>query len=721
MATFSSLFNKQMKKGKNPFDAATAAYNDTIKDMLGISKKGFLGSFMSSKSGKKDDSLSSPSVNANLRIAAKNSMFLPVIAKEMSIMRQNIQLLVKKQGLTPKTKSGAPLSISNQTSSVPPSASKSSSGGFFEKAGSTLSSVGGGMLSVTSGILSGLFGVLGAAGSSFLNIFSGLAGTSPLLLLAGGYLVSVLYRAIPFKKVGEDFSNIFSDILTRLSEFFGIEGLKKSFGMQDGEGFFSFIAKKLDDTFNTTFFTTNLEKAGKTLSDAADDAGIFLKNAYRSVMNYVNATISTTMDVMKALTHDVRSYLMIWLDSNRKELYSIIGAAIGTVIGASFTSIGAAVGAVLGGLAGAGLAKKDEFVEGNIAKKNIKKFGSAEAGIAKTDEASRIIRDMLLENEKTDWKDFSKINPFLDVNKDKFDLLEKITGKDYRTQFMGNPFTFSSFLNDDLKELERAKNVLEIRKIKDQGGPNALQNLNVLDRFYTNLGNEQSENPPITKNPTRIFSPVGNSKTPTGSQAYGAGRDNHLGKYEHGGVDYLGKIGDPIYAMQDGKVELREQPNGLGKYIVIRGKDGFSTVYGHLSKSIVPIGSEVTYGQKIGEMGDSGNATKKPQLHFEVYRGEPFNKSGRLNPLDYLEGRMLGAPTMENTAADNSNTNVISDVATSTKENFIDPLVKKFDEMIAAFLGKDTNVVVNTSSESGVAEAYSEEQLANYKLSGINF
>jgi hypothetical protein len=48
-------------------------------------------------------------------------------------------------------------------------------------------------------------------------------------------------------------------------------------------------------------------------------------------------------------------------------------------------------------------------------------------------------------------------------------------------------------------------------------------------------------------------------------------------------------------------------------------------------------------------------------------------------------------------------------------------LVKKFDEMIAAFLAKDTNVVVNTNSESIPAEPYSEEQLANYKLSGINF
>ena len=57
----------------------------------------------------------------------------------------------------------------------------------------------------------------------------------------------------------------------------------------------------------------------------------------------------------------------------------------------------------------------------------------------------------------------------------------------------------------------------------------------------------------------------------------------------------------------------------------------------------------------------------------------------------------------------------------SAEKNFIDPLVKKFDEMIAAFMAKDTNVVVNTSSESIPAEPYSEEQLANYKLSGINF
>ena len=83
---------------------------------------------------------------------------------------------------------------------------------------------------------------------------------------------------------------------------------------------------------------------------------------------------------------------------------------------------------------------------------------------------------------------------------------------------------------------------------------------------------------------------------------------------------------------------------------------------------------------------------------------------------------MLGsgaAPTMQN--PENNKSTTVTDIATNTKENIIDPLVKKFDEMIAAFMAKDTNVVVNTSSESVPAEPYSEEQLANYKLSGINF
>lgn len=718
MSTFSNLFSKEMKKGQNPFDAATAAYNDTIKSILGIPKGGLLGRFMSSKTGgkKMESSTGISSItSSSMRIVAKNSMSLPVIAKEMNIMRQNIQMMVKKQGLTPKNRSDASLSSTGQTSSIPPSSSKSSKGGFFESAGSTIKSVGGGLLSITSGIASGLFGVLGAAGSGFLGMFSSM---SPLMMITSGYIISVLFRAIPFQKIGEDFKKIFGDILTGLSSFFGIDNMKEFFGMKEGEGFFQYIAKKLDETFKTSFFTDNLEKAGKILADTSDEASRFVRNAFNTVINYAIATIKTTTDLIGSLGKDVKGYLLMWLDSNRSELYTIVGATLGSVVGAFIPRIGSAAGGAIGAGIAKGVVGVDEFFKD----RKIESYGGIDAGLAKTTSASMLITGLLDKNKPLEQYDDSLLSPL--KNPQFYKELSKNTGKSfdyYKNRYIigGTPEAMSKWLTEHLGDINSDLNMFETKKLISEGGPNALRDFNIRDSFYKNLGNAESDNPPITKNPTRI-SPVDNPKTPTGAQAYGAQRNNDLGKYEHGGVDYLGKIGDPVYAMQDGKVELRDQPNGLGKYIIIRGKDGSSTIYGHLNKPTVAVGSEVTYGQKIGEMGDSGNAKGTPQLHFEAYSGEPFKKSGRLDPIAFLEGRMLGAPTMQNTAADNK-TNVISDVTTSTKENIIDPLVKKFDEMIAAFMAKDTNVVVNTSSESIPAEPYSEEQLSHYKLSGINF
>lgn len=708
-----------MKKGQNPFDAATAAYNDTIKSILGIPKGGLLGRFMSSKAGgkKMESSAGLSSVtSSSMRIVAKNSMSLPVIAKEMNIMRQNIQLMVKKQGLTPKNRSDASLSSTGQTSTVPPSSSKSSKGGFFESAGSTIKSAGGGLLSITSGIASGLFGILGAAGSGFLGMFSSM---SPLMMITSGYIISVLFRAIPFQKIGEDFKKIFGDILTGLSSFFGIDSMKEFFGMKEGEGFFQYIAKKLDETFKTSFFTENLNKASTILASAAEDAGLFVRNAFNTVINYAVATIKTTTDLIGSLGRDVKGYMLMWLDSNRSELYTIVGATLGTVVGAFIPRIGAAAGGAIGAGIAKALAGADEFMKD----RKIQSYGGIDAGLAKTTSAGMLLSGLLDKNKSLNQYDDSLISPL--KNPEFYKELSKNTGKSYdyyknRYILEGTPSAMSKWLTEHLSDINSDLNMFETQKLISNGGPNALRDFNIRDSFYKNLGNAESDNPPIQKNPTRI-SPVDNPKTPTGAQAYGAQRNNALGKYEHGGVDYLGKMGDPIYAMQDGIVERRKDPNGLGDYLIIRAKDGSSTVYGHISRSLVGIGQQVTYGQKIAEMGDSGNAKGTPQLHFEAYSGEPFKKSGRLDPLAFLEGRMLGSPTMQNTTADNSKTNVISDVSTSTKENIIDPLVKKFDEMIAAFMAKDTNVVVNTSSDSVPAEPYSEEQLANYKLSGINF
>ena len=726
MSTFSNLFSKEMKKGQNPFDAATTAYTNTIRKSLGLKeyspKGGLLGSFMSSKSGgkKMESTVTANSLNsASIRIVAKNSMSLPIIAKEMNIMRQNIQLMVKKQGLSPKNRSDATLTSAGQTSTIP-SASKSSKGGFFESAGSTLKSAGGGLLSITSGIVSGLFGVLGAAGSSFLGMFSGL-GMSPLMMIAAGYIVSVLYRAIPFRKIGSDFQKIFNDALNGLSNFFGIdlknvfgasvEKLKEFFGMSEDEGFLDVMAKKLDETFKTSFFTTNLNKASNILLNAAEDTGIFLQNAFSSIMKYVAATAMTTGDMFGALALDVKNYMRLWLDSNRQELYMIIGAILGTTVGSVIPGIGSVVGGFLGATAGSEYAKHMKAERAKVAKT----YGSdIEGGLKRTDRSIQLISD-LLKFDGNDTKDETlQVDP--DAYKSFFAELEKSTGLDhehYRSLYRQGKLTLKYF-KGQLRAHERVKDILQIESLK-KTGPNSLQNFDINTTQSKNLESADQMFPQKSY-PTRVF-PVDNPRMPKGSHEFGAQRNNSLGKYVHTGVDYLGSIGDPIYAMQDGTVQVNKQPKGMGDYIIIRSPNGSSTVYGHISKSLVKTNDKVTYGQQIAEMGDTGNAKGTPQLHFEAYTGNPF-QSSIIDPSEFLKG-LPARPTMDNPTGNKNS--LISDVTQSAEKNFIDPLVKKFDEMIAAFMAKDTNVVVNTSSESIPAEPYSEEQLANYKLSGINF
>lgn len=96
------------------------------------------------------------------------------------------------------------------------------------------------------------------------------------------------------------------------------------------------------------------------------------------------------------------------------------------------------------------------------------------------------------------------------------------------------------------------------------------------------------------------------------------------GKYHHThqGVDYMGEIGNPVMAAHSGTVELREQPIRAGKYIVLKGDDGYETKYMHLNKFLVQPGQRVEKGQTIAEMGDTGSAKGAPHLHFEIRKNE---------------------------------------------------------------------------------------------------
>ena len=93
----------------------------------------------------------------------------------------------------------------------------------------------------------------------------------------------------------------------------------------------------------------------------------------------------------------------------------------------------------------------------------------------------------------------------------------------------------------------------------------------------------------------------------------------------HQGIDLALTIGDPIYAMFDGKVRVSKLAGNYGNLVVIRHNNGLETYYAHLSKRTVEVGEWVVAGQQIGLGGNTGRSTG-PHLHFEVrYRGQSFD------------------------------------------------------------------------------------------------
>ncbi len=106
----------------------------------------------------------------------------------------------------------------------------------------------------------------------------------------------------------------------------------------------------------------------------------------------------------------------------------------------------------------------------------------------------------------------------------------------------------------------------------------------------------------------------------------------------HNGVDLGGGMGSAVVAARDGtvvSVVTSCHPSsswgcggGFGNYITVAHAGGMATIYAHLSSVSVAVGQQVSAGQGVGGVGNSGNSYG-PHLHFETREaGQPINPCG---------------------------------------------------------------------------------------------
>jgi|RhiMetdeSRZDD1v2_1073273.scaffolds.fasta_scaffold25234_8 murein DD-endopeptidase MepM/ murein hydrolase activator NlpD len=100
------------------------------------------------------------------------------------------------------------------------------------------------------------------------------------------------------------------------------------------------------------------------------------------------------------------------------------------------------------------------------------------------------------------------------------------------------------------------------------------------------------------------------------SYKYGIKNPRYAAGY-HTGDDYASPTGTKVVAVLGGKIAWSNDNGGAyGKWIGLRATNGRDYVYCHLSKRSVSTGATVVAGQKLGEVGATGNVTG-PHLHFE--------------------------------------------------------------------------------------------------------
>ena len=96
----------------------------------------------------------------------------------------------------------------------------------------------------------------------------------------------------------------------------------------------------------------------------------------------------------------------------------------------------------------------------------------------------------------------------------------------------------------------------------------------------------------------------------------------------HRGIDLAAPMGTEIFAAADGVVVETGYDRILGYFVRISHARNWTTLYGHMQRIGVTVGTQVRSGALIGWVGSTGLSTG-PHLHFEMWQGDQTRDPSR--------------------------------------------------------------------------------------------
>lgn len=102
--------------------------------------------------------------------------------------------------------------------------------------------------------------------------------------------------------------------------------------------------------------------------------------------------------------------------------------------------------------------------------------------------------------------------------------------------------------------------------------------------------------------------------------------DHYDAKKGHYGVDVVAKTNEPVKSIAEGVVVFSSWTQDSGHVVAVQHRGNLLSVYKHNAERLKKVGTFVSAGEIIAIVGNSGEMTDGPHLHFELwYNGNSLN------------------------------------------------------------------------------------------------